>query len=124
MKLLKLALLTTAGLLSATAHASYVFSCDLTGVIVSEPDNIRAYYKNEKGQEVERSTSQFLFNVTASVPGGRADGDCKTYVNKKMDMTLVNVDFSRIKQHAKIRINAFAADGENMPFHKSFRLLD
>jgi hypothetical protein len=124
MKQLRLVLLTTAVLLSATAQASYVFSCDLTGEIVSAPDNIRAYYKNEKGQEVERSTSQFLFKVTISVPGGRADGDCKTYINQKIEVTLVNVDFSRMKQHVKIRINAFAADGENTPFHKSFRLLD
>jgi type 1 fimbria pilin len=124
MKKIKLTVITTTLLLSASAQASYVFSCDLAGEIVSEPNNIRAYYNNEKGQEVESETSQFLFKVTKAVPGGRADSDCRTYIGKKIDVRLENVNFSRIKPNAKLRINAFAKDGENTPFHKSFRLLD
>jgi hypothetical protein len=124
MKLLKLALLITVALLSAITQASYVFSCDLTGEIVSEPSNIRTYYNNENGQEVESETSQFLFKVTKALPSGRADSDCRTYIGKKIDVRLENVNFSRTKPNAKLRINAFAKDGENTPFHKSFRLLD
>jgi hypothetical protein len=124
MKQVKLAFITTALLLSTTAQASYVFSCDLMGEIVSEPKNIRAYYNDEKGLEVERSTSQFLFKVTEAVPSGRADSDCKAYIGEKIDVELENTSFHRIKQNAKLRINAFVKDGQSMPRWKKFNLLE
>ena len=90
------------------AHASYVFSCDLAGLVASEPTHLR------------------LFKVLKAQAGGRADSDCEqTYKGKTIKVTLNNVDFNAIQFQKQLRLNYFIKDWSGIAQQiRSFQLLD
>ena len=102
-------------------HASYVFSCDLAGLVASEPMHLRLSFTDR-----DETSSEFLFKVLKAQAGGRADSDCEqTYKGKTIKVTLNNVDFNAIQFQKQLRLNYFIKDWSGITQQiRSFRLLD
>lgn len=102
-------------------QASYVFSCDLTGVVTSEPKHLRLSFTDR-----DETRSEFLFKVLKAQAGGRADSDCEqTYKGKTIKVTLNNVDFNAIQFQKQVRLNYFIKDWSGITQQiRNFRLLD
>ena len=75
-------------LLSVSAHASYMESCALNGMVLNKPQQYRVYLMNDEGLEVERIETRFRYKVTRSRPNGRADSGCKHLIGQKLNVVL------------------------------------
>jgi hypothetical protein len=95
-----------------SVHASYVFECNLTGVVVSEPVHRRMYPMYQL-DDTEANKSQFQFKV---VKTNGTDAFCEhSYVGKVMDVSVMGVPFDEIVLNKKIRLHYFYKDMEGWP---------
>lgn len=118
------ALLLASMSFTSQVHASYIESCQINGRVVSKPENLRIYFMNEQGLEVEREETSFQFKVIKSIINGRADSGCRHFVGQTIHVVL-NGGFAVVKQ-IKIKqlltLNYFAKDDENTPMRVFFTL--
>ena len=96
-------------LLSLSAHASYMESCALNGMVLNKPQQYRVYLMNDEGQQVERVETRFRYKVTRAHPNGRADSGCKHLTGQKLNVALdepvANVHL-RLRRWLKLNYNA------------------
>lgn len=73
---------------SVSAHASYVESCALTGVVQNTAHPYRVYFINDQGMEEERIETRFRYRVKTARPNGRADSGCTHLIGQTLRVTL------------------------------------
>lgn len=103
-------------LFSLSAHASYVESCALNGVVQSKPNQYRVYFLNNEGLEVERIETRFRYKVTHSIPNGRADSGCVHLIGQTLKVVLNDtVSPPHLRPRYSLKLNYIAKNDRGYP---------